>query len=224
MTPGYTPAFPVVGREPVWSVAIRLVDAAGRAYLPLTVSGLAHIPRSGPALLATNHVSYLDPVVMLLVAHRAGRKMRGMATDEAFGKPVSGWLLRAGHHIPIRQGQGALVAIRTATAALAAGEVVLIHPEGTIPRDGAAVASAKGGAGLLALTRGVPVIPIATRGVERGGSPWRRRPVTVVIGPPVDLSAYAATRGRSRYEQASETVLAAIRDLERQAAEVGVRR
>lgn len=223
MISGYNPSFPIRGAEPVWAVSIRLVAAAGRAYLPLRVQGIEHIPRTGPALLATNHVSYLDPVVMLLVAHRAGRRMRGMATDEAFGKPVSGWLLRAGHHIPIRSGQGALVAIRTASAALAAGEVVLIHPEGTIPRDGEGVdAGAKGGAGLLALTRGVPVIPIATRGVERGGSRWRRRHVTVVVGPPVDLASYAAARGRGRYEQASDAVLRAIRDLERQAA--GVRR
>ncbi|GAC1328141.1 MAG: hypothetical protein NVSMB13_15030 [Mycobacteriales bacterium] len=223
--PGYNPAFPLTGPEPVWAVSIRLVAAAGRAYLPMTVHGLENIPRTGPVLLATNHVSYIDPVVMLLVAHRAGRRMRGMATDEAFGKPVTGWFLRAGHHIPIRQGQGALVAIRTASAALAAGEVVLIHPEGTIPHDGSPPdAGAKGGAGLLALTRGVPVVPIATRGVERGRSSWRRRPVTVVVGPPVDLSAYAVGRGRARYEQASEAVLTAIRELERQAAEVGVRR
>jgi 1-acyl-sn-glycerol-3-phosphate acyltransferase len=197
----------------VWAVAIRGLDLYVRLATRLTVRGLDHIPRSGPALLVANHVSYLDPVVLVVVGHRAGRrKTRFVGYREAFEKPVTGWFLRAGRHIPVREGTERVLTIRQARAALDRGDLVLIYPEGTIATAGA-VTEAKGGAGLLALSAGVPVIPIATAGLERGAAPWwRRRRATVTVGPPVDL-ADAPGRGRARYEAASNQCLDAVRAL-----------
>ena len=218
-----SPGWPQATREPVWAVTAPLLDLAVRLLADVRVVGAGNIPRTGPALLAANHVSHFDPVVLLVVTHRAGRRLRFLTVQEAFDRPVSGWLLRAGRHIPVGTGSTRLAAVRLARAALAAGEVVLVYPEGTIPHA-AEVAGAKAGAGLLAVTSGVPVLPVATRGLERGAGPrWRRRRATVVFGDPVDVSDLAgdaAGRGRARYEEASTRILEAVRQLTRT---IGVR-
>ncbi len=198
--------------EPVWWIGIRLLEVFVRLTVRLRITGLERIPASGPALVVANHVSYLDPVVLVVLAHRRGRRMRFLGVREVFDRPVIGWVLRAGRHIPVGDGAERMVAIRQAGAALARGDLVLVYPEGTIPAAGPA-AAAKGGAGLLALRMHVPVIPVATAGLERGaGRWWRRRVATVVVGAPVDLSNVAGT-GRARYEAASDRLLAAIRAL-----------
>ena len=67
--------------------------------------GRAHIPTSGPVVLASNHVSYLDPLTLAWVADRRGRHVRYLAKAELFDKPVLGSLLRAAHQIPVRRGR-----------------------------------------------------------------------------------------------------------------------
>ncbi len=202
----------VARREPVWWLSVRVLDAVVRMLVDVRVVGAERIPGSGPALLAANHVSHLDPVVLLVMAHRAGRKLRFLAVREAFDKPVAGWFFRAGRHIPVGSGANGLAAVRLAREALAAGELVGVYPEGTIPRD-AEIAAAKAGAGLLATTSGVPVLPVATRGLERGAARWRRRRAIVVVGDPVDLDGLSHERGRARYDEASTRILGAVRAL-----------
>lgn len=200
-------------REPLWWIAIRVLAAFVRLAVRLRVSGLRHIPETGPAIVVANHVSYLDPVVLVVLAHRRGRKMRFLGSREAFERPVSGWWIRAGRHIPVGAGSEGTLAIRMAKAALSRGDLVLVYPEGTIPGE-EPVRAAKGGAGLLALTCAAPVIPVATAGLERGALPWwRRRRGRIVVGPPVDLASLGPVTGRRRYEAASDRMLGAIRDL-----------
>lgn len=200
--------------EPVWWVGIRLLSLFVRVVTPLRIVGLENLPVSGPAVVVANHVSYLDPIVLVVVAHRRGRKMRFLGVREVFERPVVGRLLRIGRHIPVGYGPEAMLAIRQARAALARGDLVLIYPEGTIPGS-APVTAAKGGAGLLALSTGVPVVPIATRGLERRpGRSCRRRRVGVRVGPPVRLDGLGQLSGRRRYDAAAEEMLAAIRDLQ----------
>lgn len=202
--------------EPVWVVVVGLLDGYVRLGLRLRVSGLEHIPRSGPALLVANHVSYLDPVVLIVVGQRAGRRARFLGVQEAFDRPGSGHILRAGRHIPIGEEPAErMLALRRAREVLRRGEVVLIYPEGTIS-GGEERRPAHGGAGLLAVTAGVPVIPIRTWGLERGAAPWwHRRRAAVSIGPPVDLTPALALAGRGRYELASTLALDAVRALPR---------
>ncbi|MDP9239413.1 MAG: 1-acyl-sn-glycerol-3-phosphate acyltransferase [Actinomycetota bacterium] len=202
-----------LGREPLWWIAIRVLDGFVRLAVRLPISGLSNIPASGPAIVVANHVSYLDPLVLIVLAHRRGRKMRFLGSREAFERPVSGWWIRAGHHIPVGAGGEGTQAIRQAKAALDRGDLVMVYPEGTIP-GAEPVQSAKGAAGLLALTCRVPVIPVATTGLERGPAPWwRRRRASAVVGVPIDLRGPAPASGRRRYEAASDLLLAAIRDL-----------
>jgi 1-acyl-sn-glycerol-3-phosphate acyltransferase len=214
-----------VSREPqpydggprlVWWVAIRLLDVGVRVLGPVRVTGGEHLPRRGGALLAANHVSAVDPVVLLVVAHRLGRKVRFLGVREVHDHPLIGWLVRAGRHIPVVQGAPSRAPLSAAERALRAGELVLVYPEGTIPAEGAAVA-AKGGIGLLALRAEAPVIPVRSRGLERqrvaGWRPWRRLHASVAVGAPVGLPDVSGLRGGARYAAVGDGILAAVRAL-----------
>jgi 1-acyl-sn-glycerol-3-phosphate acyltransferase len=204
------------GPAGVWAVSVRVLDLAVRLLGSVTVTGREHLPAHGGALLAANHVSAVDPVVLLVVGHRAGRKVRFLGVREVFDHPLVGRLVRAGRHIPVVQGSSSRAPLLAAEQALRAGELVLVYPEGTIPRDGAQLA-AKGGVGLIALRTGVPVIPLRSRGLEpaalRRWRPWRRLRASVAVGPPVELPEPGSQRGAVRSTAAGEAVLAAVRQL-----------
>ena len=204
------------GNPVVWAVCVRVIDLSVRVLGTVRITGAEHVPRSGAALLAANHVSHLDPVVLLVVAHRCGRKVRIMGVQEVHDHPLVGWFVRAGRHIPVVQGSPSRAPLVAAETSLAAGELVLVYPEGTIPEAGAQVA-AKGGVGLLTSRAGVPVVPVRSRGLERGAlagwRPWRRLRVTVAVGPPVPLPDVAHLRGSARYVALGVAVLDAVRRL-----------
>lgn len=204
------------GPRVVWWVAISLLDLAVRVLGPVRAVGGEHVPRSGAALLAANHVSAVDPVVLLVVAHRQGRKVRFLGVREVHDHPLVGWLIRAGRHITVVQGAPSRAPLQAAERALRAGELVLVYPEGTIPAEGAAVA-AKGGIGLLALRAGVPVLPVRSRGLERQRvarwRPWRRLDASVTVGPPVELPDVTGLRGGARFAAVGDAILAAVRAL-----------
>ncbi len=103
-------------------------------YARFEISGTERIPRSGPVLIASNHRSYFDVVALALVAARIGRPVRFLAKRELFDAPVVGQVARALGGIPVDRGSGSDRPLREATAALRAGEVVIILPQGTIPR------------------------------------------------------------------------------------------
>lgn len=208
------------GPAVVWEVSIRVLDLVVRLIGPVRVRGGEHLPRTGGALLAANHVSALDPVVLLVVGHRCGRKIRFLGVQAVHDHPLVGWLVRAGRHIPVVQGAASRAPLRAAEQALRAGELVLVYPEGTIPQGEAqaqADSAAKGGVGLLALRAGVPVIPLRSRGLERGRlrawRPWRPLRSCVTVGPAVDLPDVSHLRAAARYSALGGAVLSAVRQL-----------
>ncbi len=89
--------------ELVWEVSARVLHFAVRLLGQVRVSGAEHLPRNGPVLLVANRVSALDPVVLLVVAHRHGRKVRFLSKQSLHDRPVLSWFLRAGRHIPVVQ-------------------------------------------------------------------------------------------------------------------------
>ena len=204
------------GPPAVWWVSIRVLDLAVRLVVRVRVTGAEHLPPAGGALLAANHVSALDPVVLLVVAHRCGRKVRFLGVRELHERRLLGWFARAGRHIPVVQGSPSRGPLLAAEHALRAGELVLVYPEGTIPPEGQEPA-ARGGVGLLAMRADVPVVPLRSRGLERavvrGWRPWRRLRAGVVIGPPVELPDVSRLPGALRYARVAETVLQAVRRL-----------
>jgi 1-acyl-sn-glycerol-3-phosphate acyltransferase len=158
----------------------------------VTVTGAEHIPARGPALLASNHIGYLDFVFLGVAARERHRLVRFMAMQEAFRHWLAGPLLRGMHHIPVdREGHGA-AALGAATRALEAGEVVGIHPESRMSPALLPMAG-KTGAARMALSTGAPLIPAAVWGTQRI-MPRHHRPrfprhvaVTVNVGAPIPV-------------------------------------
>lgn len=201
--------------EPVYRLLTIVLVPTTRILFRLRVEGGSHLPRRGAALLAPNHVSYIDPVVIGVCAIRLGRRVRFFAAEGAFAHPLAGPALRGARQVPARRGRGTEAATEPARAALAAGQVVVIYPEGTVPPSGTRP-PARPGVGLLALRCGVPVIPVAQWGMQRRGGRYRprpRSPAAVVLGPPVDLSAWVGRDDPEAHAAASEEVLAATREL-----------
>jgi 1-acyl-sn-glycerol-3-phosphate acyltransferase len=165
------------------------------------ISGTEHVPASGGAVLASNHVSYLDFIFVGLAAWKARRRLtRFMAKESVFHHPVSGPLMRGMHHIPVDRSAGA-GSYRAALRALKAGEIVGIFPEATISRS-FTVKEVKSGAVRLAASAKVPLLPVAVWGGQRmmtKGHPRsfsRGRTVSIAVGAPVptDVGGDEATR------------------------------
>jgi 1-acyl-sn-glycerol-3-phosphate acyltransferase len=160
--------------------------------LKITVEGAEHIPTTGGAVLASNHVSYLDFIFCGLGAQPSKRLVRFMAKKSVFDHRISGPLMRGMHHIPVDRDAGT-AAFRQATTALKDGEIVGVFPEATIS-ESFTVKELKSGAARLARTAKVPLIPMVVWGPHRlwtKGRPKeltkRHVPVTIKIGEPIEI-------------------------------------
>jgi 1-acyl-sn-glycerol-3-phosphate acyltransferase len=158
----------------------------------IEVSGAENIPRTGGAVLASNHSSYLDFIFCGLGALPSKRRVRFMAKKSVFDHKVSGPLMRGMRHIPVDRDAG-MASFRTAAAALKSGEVVGVFPEATIS-ESFTIKALKSGATRLARTAKVPLIPMAVWGPHRlwtKGRPKeltkRHVPVLVKIGEPIEV-------------------------------------
>jgi 1-acyl-sn-glycerol-3-phosphate acyltransferase len=160
--------------------------------LSIAVEGIEHVPASGGAVLASNHVGYLDFTFVGWGARPAGRLVRFMAKDAVFRHRVAGPLMRGMHHIPVDREAGSQ-AFRDALVMLRAGEVVGIFPEATISRS-FLIKDLKPGAVRLARTARVPLVPTVVWGSQRiytKGRPIsllpRGKAITVAFGEPMEL-------------------------------------
>ncbi|GAA1783208.1 lysophospholipid acyltransferase family protein [Luedemannella flava] len=158
--------------------------------LRIRLDGGQHIPREGGAVLASNHVSYLDFIFCGLAARPSKRLVRFMAKQSVFDNRVSGPLMRGMHHIPVDRDFG-LGSYKTALERLKAGEVVGVFPEATIS-ESFTVKETKSGAARLAAAAGVPLVPMAVWGGQRLWTKGRPRtltrrhvPVTILVGEPM---------------------------------------
>lgn len=146
-------------------------------YLRMQRLGREHIPSSGPAIVAANHRSFLDPFV---IATMARRPMYYVAKKELFERRWQAWILNALGAFPVDRGAADTEMLETARAILARGDIVLIFPEGTRIRPGS-LGRPRRGVGRLALETGAPVVPVAVLGTEAVRRGWRIRPHKVRI-------------------------------------------
>jgi 1-acyl-sn-glycerol-3-phosphate acyltransferase len=160
--------------------------------MKIEIDGAEHIPATGGAVLASNHVSYLDFIFCGLGAQPAKRLVRFMAKDSVFRHKVSGPLMRGMRHIPVDRDAGA-ASFRTATEALKKGEVVGVFPEATIS-ESFTVKELKSGAVRLARTAKVPLIPMVVWGPHRLWTKGRKKeltkrhvPVIIKIGEAMEM-------------------------------------
>jgi putative phosphoserine phosphatase/1-acylglycerol-3-phosphate O-acyltransferase len=157
-------------------------------YARFDIEGIEQVPTRGPVLLAANHRSYFDVAALALVAARLGRPVRFLAKRELFDVPLLGWVAQALGGIPVDRGSGSHQPLRTAEAALRAGEVVIVLPEGTIPRGEAffdPVLHGRTGTARLAAATGAPVVPVGLWGTDEVWPRAHRLPdMTTVLHPP----------------------------------------
>jgi 1-acyl-sn-glycerol-3-phosphate acyltransferase len=133
--------------------------------LRFQMAGTEQVPRKGGALLAFNHVSYIDFILGGLAAQPSKRLVRFMAKREVFDHSVGGPVMRSMHHISVDRADGA-GSMDEALRYLEAGEVVGIFPEATISRS-FEVKEIKSGATRIAAEAGVPLLPVALWGTQR---------------------------------------------------------
>lgn len=133
--------------------------------LRFQMSGTEHVPTEGGALLAFNHVSYVDFVLGGLAAQPSGRLVRFMAKREVFDHAIAGPVMRSMHHISVDRAEGA-ASLEEARRYLQQGEVVGIFPEATISRS-FEIKELKSGATRIAASAGVPLIPVVLWGTQR---------------------------------------------------------
>jgi 1-acyl-sn-glycerol-3-phosphate acyltransferase len=158
------------------------------------VEGRRHLPATGPAILAPNHVSFLDSMFLPLVLRR---RVTFVAKAEYFDSWKTAWFFHAAGQIPMRRegGSASERALAAARDVLRGGHLLGIYPEGTRSPDGRLYRGHTGVA-RLALGGGVPVIPVGLCGTSEVQRPGSNRPrpfkrVTVRFGAPLDLSRFA---------------------------------
>ena len=149
--------------RPVIGAALTLFKAM---RWKVATTGTAHVPLEGPAVIATNHVGYLDFVFIGRAALERKRLVRFMAKQEVFDHKVSGPLLRGMKHIPADRFGQAGTAVQRSVEAVRSGEIVGMFPEGTISRS-FVPRTAKTGAARIAMEAGAPLIPGAVWGAHR---------------------------------------------------------
>jgi 1-acyl-sn-glycerol-3-phosphate acyltransferase len=160
--------------------------------MKIEIDGAEHIPPTGGAVLASNHVSYLDFIFCGLGAQPAKRLVRFMAKKSVFDHRISGPLMRGMRHIPVDRDAGT-AAFRAATTALKNGEVVGVFPEATIS-ESFTVKELKSGAARLARTAKVPLIPMVVWGPHRLWTKGHQKdltkrhvPVIIKVGAAIEM-------------------------------------
>lgn len=169
------------------------------------VIGAENIPAEGPVILCSNHISLYDPP---LVGCGIERQVHFMAKEELFHIPVISFFITKFGAFPVKRGAGDRSAIRNTLKLLADGKVLGIFPEGTRSKTGE-VGTGLTGVAMFALKSDAVVIPVAIIG------PYRLfRPITIVYGKPLDLSAQRSVKADSEtLKQTTEYIMQSIKAL-----------
>jgi 1-acyl-sn-glycerol-3-phosphate acyltransferase len=207
--PGAMGRLPIYVPEDPWfyKVARVVLPTTLAQFYHLRTSGTEHLPPRGPAIVVINHQSDFDPP---FIGVSFARPLRFMAKSELFEQAWFRWTIEHLGAYPIHRGEGDREALRRSLEVLAAGQVLLMFPEGTRHDDGR-VHSFAPGVGLLALRSGAPVIPAAMKGTEeiRRDGRLGLASVRLVAGRPVALGDLEG-RGSKVYAEASQRMMEAV--------------
>jgi 1-acyl-sn-glycerol-3-phosphate acyltransferase len=207
-------------------LTVALVPPLSRAIASRDWRGMEHVPKTGGLIVAANHISEADPLALCYYLWASGHYPVFLAKSALFAHGFVARVVRGTGQIPVDRDGGAAAALKPAEEALAAGQCVVVYPEGTCTRDADLwPMTGQTGAARLALATGTPVLPLASWGAhelmpyrkgEKGGlagtlrpgfHPFPRKTMKVIAGPPVDLSSY---QGQSL---SSTTLRAATADI-----------
>jgi 1-acyl-sn-glycerol-3-phosphate acyltransferase len=216
-------------RKPLWTsvlyLATRLLLAPlARFVFRPAIEGRANIPRRGPVILASNHLSFVDSIVIPLVAPR---RVVFLAKAEYFeGRGIKGeltrWFFTALGSVPVDRGthRAAQASLEAALRVLAAGEAFGIYPEGSRSRDGR-LYRGRTGVAWLALTARAPVVPVALVGTDLiqpvGSRLPRIRRVTIRFGTPLHFGPRYGEAGSAQARRVvTDEIMVAIGELSKQ--------
>ncbi|MFT7598371.1 MAG: putative phosphoserine phosphatase/1-acylglycerol-3-phosphate O-acyltransferase [Acidimicrobiales bacterium] len=175
-----------LGIEPA-DLLNQLVRPEFLPWLQIDLEGLEHVPAEGGALLAANHRSYVDPLVVNQVGARVARPIRFLAKKEVTDAPIVGQITRTLGAIRVDREGGGAESMDAAARALRAGELVAVFPQGTIPRGPAFFESrleGRHGAVRLAIESEKPIIPVGLWGTEKAWPRNRRVPYLLNVADP----------------------------------------
>ena len=209
---------PVVNLE-IQKLALEFARPAMFPFARFDIDGIDNVPTDGPAILCGNHRSYFDVFAMAVTVARTGRTVRFLGKKEVFDAPVIGPIASALGGIRVDRGTGSDEPLQFAHDVLAAGEMVAIMPEGTIPRGPAffdPVLKGRWGAARLAMATKAPVVPVGLWGTEKVWPRSSRIPhVFNVSTPPtvrVRVGEPMVLRGKQP-EPATKKIMTAISGL-----------
>lgn len=206
-------------REPVYAFGENTLAPGLGAYFRWHFEGLERIPARGPAIVASNHLSYLDGLAVAYGVHRAGRRPRFLTKSGLFKVPVIGSALHALGQIPVVRGtREAPQSLENAEKALRQGEVVVIFIEGTTSTTPSLEPGRpKTGTARLALATGMDIVPCATWGGQwiwtkhLGTHLKPRQDVWVVFGEPISMAPWAdRADDREAWREVSDLVMERI--------------
>ena len=211
--PAETPAAPPQQMGAAYGLGRFFIAPLARAVYRPRIEGRENVPRTGPVIFASNHLSFIDSIAIPVAAPRP---VHFMAKSAYFEKWASRQFFTAIGAIPVERGAGqkALDALDQQRAFLDDGRAVALYPEGTRSLDGR-LYKGRTGVAFLALQTGAPVVPVGLIGTDKAMPVGAKFPstserITVRFGKPLDLSPHGpATSGRAR-RGATDEIMAAI--------------
>jgi 1-acyl-sn-glycerol-3-phosphate acyltransferase len=194
-----------------WLVCV-VVRFLLRMWVRLEVHNPENVPSIGGCIIASNHVSYLDPPVVAVGMKK--RVVHFMARDTLFSTPFARWFLTSTEVVPMDRTKGDVGAIRKGISLLKAGNVLGLFPEGTRSPNGE-MQKAKGGIGLLIAKAKVQVVPAYVDGsfqvFPKGAKRIKRGKIHIFYGKPIEPAEFAAFgTNRDSYQRIGELVMSRI--------------
>ena len=202
-----------------YGFAIELLWPVLMAVARWDFRGGRHVPREGGVLLAVNHLSHVDPIVLVAYCMAQGRVPRFLAMAELWDMKIVGSPLRGGRHIPVDRKASGIEAYRAAVEGVKRGECIVVYPEGGFPAhsDGWPQ-KAHTGVARMALATGAPVIPVGQWGsnhllppAAKVGRLVPRATLRVLAGEEVDLSDLVGKQGRRKaLQEATDRIMSRV--------------
>jgi 1-acyl-sn-glycerol-3-phosphate acyltransferase len=212
-----------LGTNRAFKICAGILIPVLRLFTKRDWSGQENIPSSGPAIVASNHMSYFDVLFLAEFLFVNGRAPRFIGKRSVFKAPIIGRIITAAEQIPVDRESGtASKALDHAIAAIRAGHLIGIYPEGTLTRDeNLWPMVAKTGIARLAIITQNPVIPIAAWGPQKVLPQYSKRPhlwprttISMRAGKPIDMSAwYGKADDQVALVEATAHIMATLREM-----------
>ncbi|HSF10430.1 MAG TPA: 1-acyl-sn-glycerol-3-phosphate acyltransferase, partial [Nitrospirales bacterium] len=209
------------GNKIIGQIGMAMVGSLSRIAFPLTVKGIAHLPKEGPFILAANHLSFIDPFIILAtVPPSTFSQLYTLGWEPFFRSPFRRWVARVGHVIPVGPETPLVNVLKASAALLRNGKSLLIFPEGERSLDGQLLPFKKG-LGVLACELHIPIIPVKIEGSFQVWPPDaktpQRHPISLTFGEgqtftPSMVETWT-TRGEDPYVVATQFIRDAVASL-----------